>query len=204
MYNLDLTKQEIQMHALKGRKQTPEHIAKRMAAIDWEKRRPGGGRPASTPKVLWSKVDIREPYECWPWKGFLNKHGYGRTWIKDKGYYAHRVIYDLEYPGQITLQAPENGEYGLVLHTCDNPPCCNPRHLYIGDAKQNSHDKVTRNRMPDMRGVRGSRAKLTEEDVREIRRLKPQATINALMLLFDVSKSTICGCLYGRHYQDVQ
>jgi hypothetical protein len=192
------------MHALKGRKQTPGHIAKRMAAIDWAKRRPGGGRPASTPKVLWSKVDIRELHECWPWKGFLNKQGYGRTWINDKGYYAHRVIYDLEYPGIIALEAPKNGAYGLVLHKCDNPPCCNPRHLYIGDAKQNGRDKIDRKRMRDRRGIRGPRAKLTEEDVREIRRLKSQATKKALALLFDVSVATISGCIYGRHYQDVQ
>ena len=59
------------------------------------------GRPENTPDVLWSKVDVRTSEECWPWMGFVSESGYGRTWINDKGYYAHRVIFNLANPGQI-------------------------------------------------------------------------------------------------------
>jgi hypothetical protein len=133
------------MHPLAGKKQTPEHIARRLAAMP-KTRKPGGGRPANTPETIWKKVDKRGPDECWPWIGWRNEGGYGRTEINDVAYYAHRVVYDLENPGIITLKAPKNGKHGLVLHKCDNPCCCNPNHLYIGDQKQNVKDAIDRNR----------------------------------------------------------
>ena len=82
------------------------------------------GRPENTPETLWSKVDKRGPDECWPWKGVVEKSGYGRTWIGDVGYYAHRVIFDLANPGQIERKAPTNKKAnGFLMHLCDNPIC---------------------------------------------------------------------------------
>jgi hypothetical protein len=170
-------------------------------------RKPGSGRPANTAEVLWSKVDKRDPAECWPWRGSLTEAGYGRTWIKGHGYYAHRVIYDLVHPGEITLDAPKDKiSYGFVRHTCDNPVCCNPAHLIIGTQADNVQDKVDRGRQNKWGGAIGSpRAKLTEDQVREIRSLKKSGmTIDALRMRYKVSRSTISGCLYGRHYQDIE
>lgn len=213
------------MGTKKGYVQSPAHIAKRLAAFRrtaaeprWRKKRsaatrkarranPGwkAGRPENTPEVLWSKVDKRGPRDCWPWKGHIHGDGYGRTWIADKGYYAHRVIYNLAHPGQITLNAPRRRTaWGFLRHSCDNPPCCNPAHLIIGTQQENSDDKYTRGRMVHKSGEGSPRAKLTAEDVFWIRMHKRYGvTINALALLYDVSKATISGALYGRHYQDV-
>ena len=86
------------------------------------------GRPANTAEVLWSKVDKKGEDECWPWLGYSNGK-YGRTEINDKSYYAHRVIFDLVNPGIINLNAPKNtDEHGFIMHSCDNPICCNPKH----------------------------------------------------------------------------
>lgn len=56
----------------------------------------------------------------------------------------------------------------LALHTCDNPPCCNPRHLYEGDHQDNHNDMDRRGRRRI--GERHPSAKLTEDDVRAIRK----------------------------------
>lgn len=191
------------MHPNTGRKQSPEHIAKRMAAMAGKPRKPGAGRRANSPSEIWSKVDKRGPDECWPWKGWRNEQGYGRTEIKDVAYYAHRVIFDLVNPGVITLAAPKMNESGFIRHSCDNPPCCNPVHLLVGTHQDNMDDKVARGRSPKYPGATGPRCKLTEDDVRWIRFMKRFATKQALALLYDVSTATISGVLYGRTYQDI-
>ncbi len=74
--------------------------------------------------------------ECWPWTGCQFKGGYGRFDVmvgrKQSSFKAHRIAYFLatgDDPGDL-----------LVLHSCDNPPCCNPGHLSKGDALENSLD----------------------------------------------------------------
>lgn len=162
------------------------------------------GRPANTPDVLWSKVDIRSPDECWPWKGSRNGE-YGRTQIGGKNYYAHRVIFDLANPGVIELAAPKDkSASGFLRHSCDNPPCCNPRHLLPGTYQDNVDDKVSRGRQIYYKSTESPRAKLTEEDVFWIRLQKRYgATINALAMLHEVSRSCVGHLLYGLSYQDV-
>jgi hypothetical protein len=199
------------VHPLSGRKQSAEHIAKRNAARSATIKRNGGllgapgGRPANTPEILWSKVDKRGPDECWLWMGTVNKQGYGRTEINDKAYYAHRVIFALSNPGIIELEAPKDTkDQGWLRHTCDNPPCCNPRHLLVGTHQDNMNDKMERGRQVYFKSTKSPRAKLSEEEVLEIRRLKKQgATIKALALLYDVSLSCISHLLYGLSYQDI-
>lgn len=90
---------------------------------------------------LWEKVDVGRPDECWPWRG-SKKRGYGR--IRGEGgrqsrtLFAHRVVWQLEY-GPIP--------FGLcVLHSCDNPPCCNPGHLFLGTNDDNLRDMRSKGR----------------------------------------------------------
>ena len=144
------------------------------------------GRPANTPEVLWSKVDVREPDECWPWKGYLTKSGYGRTWINDVAYYAHRVIYNLAKPGEIELRAPANKKaHGFLMHTCDNRICCNPAHLRVADIKTNNEDCVRKGRRILPRGEDHHRSVFTNDEIRqvlEMRQLKHSARQIAMNL----------------------
>ena len=72
---------------------------------------------------------------CWEWQGSRLPSGYGRLGHR----YVHRAMYEVSH-GPI----PD----GLfVLHACDNPPCCNPDHLRVGTAKDNSRDAVDRKRL---------------------------------------------------------
>jgi hypothetical protein len=189
--------------ALKGVPKTPEHRAAISAALKGKSRALGSGRPENTPEVLWSKVDKQGPNECWPWIGFRNEYGYGRTEIKKVAYYAHRVIFDLVNPGQITRAAPKNMHSDqFIRHTCDNPPCCNPAHLVRGTHRENMRDKVVRGRMPDFSRDKGPRCKLTMEQVAEIRRIAGYGISSGeIARLFDVSKPTAKSAISGRHYK---
>jgi hypothetical protein len=94
---------------------------------------------------FWSRVDIRGPDECWEWQGSRSKKGYGFVGsraLNKVEKYAHRFAYRAA-KGPI----PD----GLVMcHKCDNPPCCNPAHLWPGTVAENAQDMVRKGRAPTM------------------------------------------------------
>lgn len=114
---------------------------------------------------FWSKVDIRGSDECWPWKAApRNKNeGYGAFWFEGRHQPAGRIAWVLTYGPLV--------EHREVCHRCDNPPCCNPAHLFLGTRIENNNDKVVKQRHAF--GSRNGIAKLTEAEAVEIKRLKP-------------------------------
>jgi hypothetical protein len=195
-----------QMHPLAGKKQSPEHIAKRIRAmkrtLKAEPWRKSSGPPKNTAASFWARVDQRGANDCWPWLGRKSEFGYGRIDIfGEEGVYAHRVAFFLKYPNRISLR--EKGGV-LVLHHCDNPMCCNPRHLYMGSHDDNMKDKIKRGRQHIVTSIASPRAKLTAHDVSQIRVHRQHGvTRKALALLYDVSVSTIKACTLGRYYKDI-
>jgi hypothetical protein len=124
--------------------------------------------PEFSPKDVerfWSKVDRSGgPDACWPWVGRRNKHGYGAFDLWKGGrvhVQAHRAAFFLHYGAY-----PEP----CGLHRCDNPPCCNPAHIWEGTTADNTRDCIAKGRARKALGERASRSKLTEPDVRDIRR----------------------------------
>jgi hypothetical protein len=162
------------------------------------------GRPANTPDVLWSKVDKKGEDECWNWLGYKNNEGYGRTWINDRGYYAHRVIFNLAFPGVIELNAPKStDDVGFLLHTCDNPSCCNPKHLWVGNHADNMADKVAKGRSPDFSGDKGPRAKLSMSQAREARELRKNGmSTRDLAKKFGLSLPSMKTLIRGDSYKE--
>lgn len=109
-----------------------------------------------------AKVERKGPSECWPWKGARFKFGHGNFSLKGKATAAHRFAW-IRTNGEIPL-----GLY--VCHHCDNPPCVNPAHLFLGTAKDNSQDREKKGRGIRRIGSRSPRARVDEYKVVEIRR----------------------------------
>lgn len=127
---------------------------------------------------FWEKVDVRGPDECWEWTAARSDRGYGR--IDDQQ--ATHVAYSLKV-GPI----PE----GMwVLHRCDNPPCCNPSHLFLGDNAINTQDKVDKGRQ--RRGETAPLSKLKDDQIREMRRLREQGeTVKSIAAKFGIHYQTV-------------
>lgn len=90
---------------------------------------------------FWSKVDRRDPDECWEWKGSRIFSGYGQFWLGARQLKAHRIAYELG-----TGEMPPDDL--VVCHACDNPPCCNPAHLWLGTVRDNVQDMIAKGRQP--------------------------------------------------------
>lgn len=109
---------------------------------------------------FWSKVKIvDDDTSCWEWQAGI-QDGYGKFHMPYGNERAHRVAYELE-KGRI----PEGEE---VMHSCDNRKCCRPDHLSSGTKQQNMADMMAKSRQA--KGTQKWTAKLTEENVLEIRR----------------------------------
>ena len=113
----------------------------------------------NTHERFWSKVD--KTVSCWNWSACTDKDGYGIFWLNDGNSRAHRV--------SMMLEGCDIPSGMMVCHTCDNPSCVNPDHLYIGDSQTNVDDMIERGRVASQRGEMNGHSKLTESIVREIR-----------------------------------
>ena len=108
--------------------------------------------------------------ECWNWDAYKDVDGYGCFYPAGEAWRAHRYAWRLEY-GRIKRDL-------LVCHTCDNPSCVNPSHLFQGSFKDNMQDKLKKGRhrcgegVPSLhRGEKHHSSKVTIEAVLEIRKL---------------------------------
>jgi hypothetical protein len=118
------------------------------------------------PERFLDKVVHAKDSECWEWMAALNNMGYSVFVFERKVRLAHRLSYRWakgDFPDHL-----------YIRHRCDNPKCCNPRHLEPGTQLDNMRDCAERGRGGDKktnacRGERNYQTHLTEEDVRKIR-----------------------------------
>lgn len=150
-----------------------------------------------TPADFWARVDRRGPDECWLWTGPFHSAGYGKLGYQGKDWNAHKLAW-------VLTNGPVVGEL-CVCHRCDNPPCCNPGHMFLGSRAENRQDCVAKGRhaqgdgtsarlYPELvpRGEGHGRAVLTEVQVIEIRaRRREGATIDALAAHYGIGRSQV-------------
>lgn len=105
---------------------------------------------------FWLMVDKGNgPSGCWPYRGTLSTGGYGLYALSGIREAAHRLAWRLSRRRPVPKRA-------YICHHCDNPPCCNPRHIYAGTAKSNYRDSV-------LRGRAAAHIKINAEQARDIR-----------------------------------
>ncbi len=148
----------------------------------------------TTPKSIgtskerfWRYVDKKCNNKCWNWTGCCNKGGYGIIGTNKKTELTHRFSWILHN---------ENIPNGMcVLHICDNRRCVNPSHLFLGTKKDNSHDRDKKDRQS--KGESNGRAKLTEDQVKQIRMLyiEENLTQREIGKIFNVDHTTV-GSIY--------
>lgn len=140
---------------------------------------------------FWIDVEKRGADECWPWLGHTVR-GYGKLHFKGKDVGSHRAAFFFAHG-----RWPEP----FCLHRCDNPPCCNPGHLFEGDNAANMNDKTHKGRAP--RGEKHWRAKLSDAAIREIRALKGKMNHSELARRFGVHRVTVLQIQRGIRWKHV-
>ncbi|MCX4703916.1 HNH endonuclease [Streptomyces sp. NBC_01352] len=144
---------------------------------------------------FWSKVDPTG--DCWLWTAHIKPQGYGQFTVRNEQFYgAHAVSYALVHgpipPGKV------------VCHRCDNPPCVNPDHLFLGTQADNAADMIAKGRAPRTRGIARANARLTDEAVQHIRSAsRYHGLIRDLAAQFGVSTTTVRAVRNGRKWRHV-
>lgn len=136
---------------------------------------------------FWARVDRSNTcVGCWEWEGGRNSRGYGTVWFNGAVVQAHRAAWELTN-GPIPADDTYHGV--CVCHSCDNPKCCNPQHLFLGSNADNMKDMARKGR---------GRKKLTAEQIVEIRGLLLLKTSQReIARRFGVSQSIISNIATG-------
>lgn len=156
-----------------------------------ERLRQGWAKRKMTPERFWSEVEKSDG--CWLWRSAHTRR-YGQVTVGGVSYSAHRYAWMTTY-GPI----PDGM---LVCHHCDTTNCVRPEHLFIGTQHDNVQDMLSKGRGAPARGEKAGNARLTEVQVREIRRLHHYGVRPAsLGRVTGVSEATIRHIVKGHTWQ---
>jgi hypothetical protein len=142
--------------------------------------------------------------ECWECKSHIkDKDGYCQISVNSQQQKLHRYIYNLFNPS-------EKIDGLFICHTCDNPGCINPKHLFVGTALDNNKDRSTKGRNSKVgnkgncKGIKNGRAKLTNWDILFIKMwIKLGYSCNIIALNFKVHNSSIHRIKNGARWSHV-
>lgn len=179
---------KVQSEAAKRRWANPEYR---------ERQRDGHRSPLGDAQRFWNLVTVGEPDACWPWKGSRGKSGHGKFTVDRYSEHAHRAAWKFAF-GDLPAGV-------CVLHRCDNPPCCNPRHLFTGSRADNIRDMIVKGRDRKAHGAANGLAKLTDDQVREMRRLYAEGAYQrTLAKRFGISQGAVSAIVTRRTWRHVE
>ncbi len=142
---------------------------------------------------FWDKVD--KSGDCWEWIASKDEHGYGFFGFDGRVCKAHRVAFILEID-----DIPDGM---CVCHSCDNPSCVNPDHLFLGTHTDNMRDMLNKGRGNKAFGEKHTKAKLSEEEVLFIKENLHFMSGASLARAFNVHESTISGIKNGKTWKQL-
>lgn len=142
-------------------------------------------------------VEVTDDGSCWEWLGGKYRDGYGGFWLQGASHKAHRITWLIEYG-----EFPKND----ACHSCDNRGCVNPKHLFDGTSSENRFDALAKGRVVPLRGVSHGQAKLTEDDIREIRQLyqKANPSYRSIASMYGVTHRAISQIIQGITWTHVE
>lgn len=149
------------------------------------------GLSATTPERFWTKVDVRGSDDCWPWLGSRDRHGYG---YMNRGRHSSGPICASAVSWILNKGAVPKGFE--VCHDCpggDHPWCVNPAHLWLGTHAQNMADMKAKGRSSGGVTFGHVLAKVTQEQVQEIRRLyqSPDRNVQTIAHRFGICRRQV-------------
>lgn len=149
----------------------------------------------ATPMRLFERVDRGSHDGCWPYRGRLNKAGYGEIDWGGRPFGAHRLMFMI-----VNGDIPDGHE---VCHSCDNPSCCNPDHLWAGTHAENVADMWSKGRARPQaqRGSKHGMSRLTEADIIAIRASNERRSV--LAQRYSVGEQTISNIRSRRSWRHV-
>ena len=156
----------------------------------------GRGRNGESIEGRLERKSVRTDSGCRVWTGWCDGGGYGRVAVGRTMRLAHVVAWELANGCAVPTGA-------VVRHNCDNPPCIEPTHLIIGTQGQNVADMFERGRC-DRSGERNNSAKLTADQVREIRAKHTAGQrVSSLSREYGISKSQVKNIVTGKQWKEV-
>lgn len=164
-------------------------FVKASASLKWDAAR--ANNPSLFDRLI-AIAKISHHGDCWPVFKNISANGYGALRVNGRKERAHRMMFSLYFPD---VDAP------VVRHKCNNPACINPAHLREGTKRDNAIDRMLSGRGGDLRGANNGRAKLTDDQVREIR--ASGLTGADAGRKFNVSKVMACRIIAGKAWKHV-
>ncbi len=161
------------------------------------------GRPSNTREQTFQMImerAVRQPSGCLEWPGKVTTSGYGGVQQDGRQHYVHRFVWE-ELHGPID-------EGMFICHHCDNPICCDPDHLFLGTPGDNHRDAQQKGRLvypPRLVGEEHHQAKLTDDQVYEIRRRSAFGeTAKSIHSSYPVSYSMIKNIVAWKNWTHLQ
>lgn len=142
---------------------------------------------------FWERVKVLGIDDCWEWTGATETFGYGRFYFCGRTQTAQRVSWQLTN-GPIPVGM-------CALHKCDNPPCVNPNHLFLGSKTDNAADRQSKGRTRCAIGEAQGSSKLKTSEIEQIKRLRKTGLLQRdIAKRFNVSRSLVGMIVNGKRW----